>query len=133
MNTPSLIKMFNTTASHDDVAKATFHRVGRNVMRLLAKELWLAPKEFDVRSCLGGIAVSGEVILHADWIYVDLSQSCIGPGATVMYRTCQGRADYTGGRNNFTSVERLLNIPEFATTLNKLRVAPESEKLRRSA
>lgn len=88
--------------------KETLHTSGRSFLRGLAKELCIEDGAFDVRSNKGGIAVSGEVILHSDKIYVQLSESCIGSGGiSVMYRNCAGRKDYCGGTNNFVDVSSL--------------------------
>ena len=56
------------------------------------------------------IAVSGEVILHAEHLYVHASQPATGTDTGVMFRTCEGRCDYTGGRNHFASLD-LLHTP----------------------
>jgi len=57
------------------------------------------------------IAVSGEITLHADHIYVQASQPATGHDTGIMYRTCQGRTDYYGGANNFASLD-FLNRPD---------------------
>ena len=50
----------------------------------------------------GGVAVSGEATLHGDHLYVQISQSCMSGGrAGVLWRACEGRRDYCGGRNRF--------------------------------
>lgn len=91
-------------------AKATLHRAGRSFLNVLAKDLGLAKGEYDVRSNLGGIAVSGEVTLHSDQLYVQLSESSAGPGRVlVLYRSCKGRKDYSGGPNAFTDAHSLAN------------------------
>jgi hypothetical protein len=41
---------------------------------------------------------------------VQACQPATGLDSGVLYRTCQGRKDYTGGRNNFASLD-LLNDP----------------------
>ena len=63
--------------------KVAFHRDGRRFLRALASELWLARGSFDVRSNEGGIAVSGEVTLHSDTLYVQLSESYLLPGVQI--------------------------------------------------
>jgi hypothetical protein len=52
-------------------------------------------------------AVSGESILHTDWLYVQVSQSSMGPNAGILFRSCEGRRDYVGGINNFASLDLL--------------------------
>ena len=69
------------------------------------------PEAYDLRSNEGGIAVSGEVILHSDHLYVHASQPATGWDTGVMFRSCEGRRDYTGGRNHFVSLN-LLHTPD---------------------
>ena len=57
-----------------------------------------------------GTAVSGEITLHGDHLYVQVSQSALGSHSGILFRTCKGRKDYVGGPNNFASLD-LLNRP----------------------
>jgi hypothetical protein len=89
-------------------AKRSMHSAGRAFLQRLATDLGLATADRDIRSNPGGIAVSGEVTLHTDDIYVQLSDSLIGrAGVQVLYRTCNGRADYCGGQNRYTYLKDL--------------------------
>lgn len=88
--------------------KATLHSAGKSFLRRLADDLGMPAGSFDIRSNKGGIAVSGEVTLHGDSLYVQLSENCIGRGAVnVMYRTCRDRQDCCGGQNNFIDASTL--------------------------
>jgi hypothetical protein len=87
--------------------KQRFHAEGRLRLRRLAKALGFPPGSFDVRSNLGGIAVSGEITLHHHDVYVQVCQSAIGTDFGILIRTCQGRRDYTGGRNHFAPLRLL--------------------------
>ncbi|NDF13658.1 MAG: hypothetical protein EB060_12700 [Proteobacteria bacterium] len=88
--------------------------------KFATKHLGLTTDQFEVRSNLGGIAVSGEVTLHTDplpgthhGIYIQVSQWCASASnSTVLFRTCKSRRDYTGGANN------LCNILVFATDVD---------------
>jgi hypothetical protein len=57
------------------------------------------------------IAVSGEITLHADRLYVQASQPATGSDTGILFRSCEGRRDYIGGRNNFASLD-LLHHPD---------------------
>jgi phosphoribosylaminoimidazole (AIR) synthetase len=81
--------------SYDDESKEKFHSKGKSFLRKVAKLLNLSPTEYDVRSCKGGCAVAGEVILHTTKFYVNIS----GDGFSYT-RTCNGMKDYTGGSNH---------------------------------
>jgi len=71
------------------------------------KELRLPPNSFDIRSCLGGVAVSGEVILHSESVYIEISQPASGADSGVLIRSCRGRRDYEAGRNHFAPLALL--------------------------
>lgn len=85
--------------------KLAFHSKGKAVLRAVAKELGLQSGSYDIRSNLGGVAVSGEMTLHGERIYISLSDMGF------MYRSCQGRKDYTGGANHWMKWDSLLDLP----------------------
>jgi hypothetical protein len=92
---------FRTSVAYDDVRKREFHRLARRQLGLLAKALDLPSGSYDLRSNMAGIAVSGEITLHAERIYVQTSQPFGGFDSGILIRTCNGRKDYVGGPNNF--------------------------------
>jgi hypothetical protein len=100
---------FRKRVAYDDTAKRLFHHQARRQLRRLA--LGLMPDAYDLRNNQGGIAVSGEITLHSDRLYVQASQPATGHDSGVLFRTCEGRKDYTGGPNNFASLD-LLNDPD---------------------
>lgn len=119
-----LTKLLNSDLSYKYEEKEAFHREGKRVLRALAKALGLAPGTFNVRSNKGGIAVSGEVTLHADNFYLQISQSCLGPGGEILLRTCKNQKDYTGGPNNFLPASALENIDKVCTGIKRLTNVP---------
>jgi antirestriction protein ArdC len=104
---------FNKPVAYDPQAKRRFHLRARRQLRELAAVLGLQSGDYDLRSNQGGIAVSGEVTLHTDHLYVQVSQSVLGDTG-ILYRHCQGRRDFTGGHNNFAPLD-LLNDPDELT------------------
>ena len=94
--------------------KRRFHAEARARLRLLAASLGLPPGSFDLHSNAGGIAVSGEITLHHDGVYVQVSQPATGADSGILIRTCQGRRDYTGGRNHFAPLRLLDDVPALA-------------------
>lgn len=94
--------------AYNDEAKRKFHSHAAAVLRSLARELGYEKGEFDLRHNQGGIAVSGEITLHSDTLYVQLAQHGF------MWRTCKSRRDYTGGMNHFEPWESLLDLPRLA-------------------
>jgi hypothetical protein len=102
---------FRKSVAYDAEAKRLFHARARSELRRIATALGLEPGSYDLRSNQAGIAVSGEIILHGDHLYVQVSQSAMGYHSGVLFRTCNGRKDFVGGLNNFASLD-LLNRPD---------------------
>lgn len=101
---------FRKRVAYQKWPKREFHLAARRQLQLLAEALGLAPGSYDIRNNAGGIAVSGEIILHPARIYIHVSQPATGHDTGVMFRTCEGPKDYVGGPNNFASLD-LLNQP----------------------
>ena len=100
--------------AYDADQKHCFHSTGRKRLKALADALDFAPDSFDLRSNPGGSAVSGEVTLHHECLYVQLCQPATGWDSGILIRTCRGRKDYTGGRNHFAPLSELDDIPALA-------------------
>jgi hypothetical protein len=109
---------FRKPVAHDDAAKRAFHSNARRQLKQLAVALGLQPGNYDFRSNQGGCAVSGEVTLHADRLYVQACQPATGHDSGILFRTCRNRKDYVGGPNNFASLD-LLNRPDELARLIK--------------
>lgn len=125
-NTPRLVRSFLATTGgpvngYSEAGarnKALFHRRGKALLHCMATDLGYVSGTFALRSNFGGIAVSGEITLHTDDLYVQFSKSCFGGGCMdILYRTCQGRKDYTGGRNHFLPFSAL---EDYRQTLSSL-------------
>ena len=99
--------------------KASMHAIGKRQLRRLSAALGLASTDRDIRSNMGGIAVSGEVTLHTDTLYVQISQSCLGQGHEILFRRCSGRDDYCGQTNHFAPAHRLDDARDFAKGLRR--------------
>jgi len=110
MSRTSNIFDFRRSVAYDAEAKRLFHSRARSQLRRLATALGLEPGSYDLRSSQAGIAVSGEITLHSDHLYVQVSQSAMGYHSGILFRTCKGRKDFVGGTNNFASLD-LLNRP----------------------
>ncbi|MGH7063280.1 MAG: hypothetical protein ACREET_04290 [Stellaceae bacterium] len=96
--------------------KRLFHGHARRQLKRVAAALGLDPGDYDLRSNKGGIAVSGEVTLHADRLYVQASQPATGHDTGILFRSCTSRRDYVGGTNHFASLD-LLHEPAALSTL----------------
>lgn len=96
------------SGSYNAEQKQRFHTATRARLRALAAALRFAPGSFDIRSNQGGIAVSGEITLHHEHIYVQVSQSMIVGDTGILIRNCEGRRDFTGGPNHFAPLSSLM-------------------------
>lgn len=115
--------------AHDEPAKRLFHSEGRCALLRLADALGLPDGSFDIRSNKGGPAVSGEVTLHGEDIWVQLSVGTFGPGREIVFRKVRGRSDHVGDRNMWASVRELMAPERFAARIRReLKLpAPEHE------
>jgi hypothetical protein len=105
--------------SYNAAHKARFHSTARARLRKLAELLGLPTNARDIRSNAGGIAVSGEITLHGEHVYIQVSQWAMGTGG-VLIRTCNGRRDFCGGRNNHLSLSVLDDLPYLAAYVRKI-------------
>ena len=101
--------------AYDGEQKCRFHHAARNRLRRLAQLLGFAADSFDLRSNEGGVAVSGEITLHHHRVYVQVCQPATRADSGILIRTCQGRRDYTGGRNHFEPLSMLDDMPTLAS------------------
>jgi hypothetical protein len=122
-NASTILFDFRKRVACDADRKQRFHREARRRLLELADALGLAPNDYDLRRNEGGIAVSGEATIHADRLYVQVSQPATGSDTGILFRTCVGRRDYTGGRNNFAALD-LLHRPSDLARLIKRHVEP---------
>jgi hypothetical protein len=125
MNTRVYVKMaegsliqgypdYETGSEAQGERKLEWLKAGRRVLRQLARELGMPDGSYDLRINAGGPAVSGEATLHGEWLYINLGQSGMGPDWGFMWRLCNGRKDYTGGVNQWSKWNTLLDIPQLA-------------------
>lgn len=110
---------FTLNVSYDADAKRRFHSQGDAVLRRLAQELGYGKGDFDLRHNQGGIAVSGEITLHSDTLYVEISQTALGPEMGFMWRTVRNRKDYTGGQNQWSAWYTLNDLPALAARMSR--------------
>jgi len=111
------LSIFTTPVAYNKKAKSRFHKQGARVLHQLASHLGYGVGDYDLRHNQGGIAVSGEIILHSNTLYIQLSQLALGLDQSFMWRTCRGRRDYTGGHNNWMPWERLADLPSVARVM----------------
>ena len=109
---PASLRTTADINGYSDAAQArknAMHKDGAKFLKELAGALGLSKPEYSIRSNVAGIAVSGEVTLHADHLYVQLGESMFKPGLQLLYRSCKNQKDYTGGQNNFIQMSELVD------------------------
>ncbi len=112
-----------TSCSYEPYQKRRFHAAARARLRRLAAELGFPHASFDLRSNQGGIAVSGEITLHHARVYVQVCQPATRADSGILIRTCDGRRDYTGGRNHFAPLSMLDDIPALTISVRMVMAA----------
>jgi hypothetical protein len=103
--------------------KRRFHATARARLRKLAAALDFAPVSYDLRTNEAGIAVSGEITLHHEHVYIQVSQPFTGCDSGILIRTCEGRRDYTGGRNHLAPLSLLDDVPALACRVRAVMAA----------
>lgn len=106
--------------------KQRFHTAARARLRRLATTLGFPSGSFGLRSNVGGIAVSGEITLHHDDVYIQVCQPATGADSGILIRTCQSRRDYTGGRNHFVPLRLLDDMPGLAAQVRAVMATKTS-------
>lgn len=124
---------FNEYSDLGSVNKGQLHGKGRTFLKNLAQALGMQPGDYNLSSNRGGIAVSGEVTLHSDDLYVQISDTISGRGLQVMYRSCKSRRDYCGHQNNFASLDSLRDPASQFRVLKSMQSLIDAERQRKQA
>lgn len=101
--------------------KKAFHTQAKKWLKQVASALGLPAGSFELRSNQAGIAVSGEVTLHSNSLYIQVHEAMFGPGLGVLYRSCAGRKDYSGGHNHHCALADLTDEYRQQSWLRELR------------
>jgi hypothetical protein len=112
-NLPLLVQLASVAGYHEE-NKASFKKQSMAALRAIAKELRLDSNDYSIRYNAGGIAVSGEAILHHNLFYLQISDGGI------YWRTCKGQKDYTGGSNCWAvGFGRQISASQLVTEINR--------------
>jgi hypothetical protein len=115
-DTDKYINLATTDLGYNQEQKTQFLNMSRRLGRILAERLGIS--NYDLRTNKAGIAVSGEVTLHTDTIYVQLGQGFINNG--FLARKCNGKKDYAGGRNHIVKWEALRDLDKVVSFLKEM-------------
>lgn len=103
--------------------KREFHQAAARWLRALAKAAGLAAGlaagTYTVRSDKAGPGIAGDVTLHGERIYVQIGDMAADPSIGILWRTCQGRGDFTGGRNRWWPWRAVDRVDEFAAEIRR--------------
>ena len=88
--------------------KVKFHKAAKKFLKGVADALAFSKDSYDIRTNMAGPAVSGETTLHADTVYLQVYEAYAG-GARILFRSCDGRKDYSGGQNRLVGINDLLD------------------------
>jgi hypothetical protein len=106
--------------AYDTEVKQRFHAAARVRLRLLAKTLGFQPGSFDLRSN------PGEIVLHHACVYIQVCQPAACHDSGILIRSCEGRRDYTGGRNHFAPLRLLDDTPTLAAQVRAVMATKAS-------
>jgi hypothetical protein len=87
------------------VQKQKFHKQYDKVLKKLAKDLKLKDGTYEIRHSYGGFSVFGDLVLHAEKLYVCIVGSLYRNSKTFYYRACNGLNDYKGSPNQYMDLE----------------------------
>lgn len=105
---------WNKSCWYNVAQKTRFHLEAKRRLAALAGLLHLDTDDYDLRQNKAGSAVSGEITLHTDHLYVQVMQTGGDNLNAILIRTCRGREDYTGGPNYFVPLSWLDQLPRLA-------------------
>ncbi len=114
---------------YNDVNKARWKTLSMRFLRALRADLGIdAPLRFNP----AGIACSGDATMHGDQIYVSFNADTL---KWILYRTCKGREDYTGGPNHMHFFDQLrqTGVRGLADAIRSLLQVPTFEVRKSSA
>lgn len=121
---PASLRTSGEINEYSDAAarrKAAMHKDGKTFLKKLATALGLSSSEFTLSSNKAGIAVAGEVTLHADTLYVQMCDSSYNSSLRLLYRSCKTRKDYSGGTNNYVTLEDMNDEHRQERTIQYMR------------
>ena len=109
---------------YNDTKKKKFKSESMKYLRTLAKILDLPKSSYEIRFNAGGIAVSGDAILHHDNFYINISHGfCVESFG--FFRKVKGQLDYVGGYNNPISEKYINDVNVFADKIKLMFLTPQ--------
>ncbi|MFC4523600.1 hypothetical protein [Cupriavidus pinatubonensis] len=114
---------FGRHSSTNVSAGQAVRRDACRVLRRFAGDMALSPRDYTIREHRQRRREVDVFALHTNSLLVEIQHSTGQEGGVRMsYRTCRGRHDLTGGRDNTVHVESLATDQGYANLLATLRV-----------
>ena len=114
------------TRRHPSTNTAACQAIRRDaccVLRRVAVDMALRPRDFTIREHRQRRRDVDVFALHTDSLLIEIQHPAGAEGGVLMsYRTCRGRTDLTGGRDNAVSVDSLASEQGYANLVATLRV-----------
>ncbi|SPS02234.1 MULTISPECIES: hypothetical protein [Cupriavidus] len=111
---------------HSSTNSAAGHAIRRDACRVLrrfAGDMALRPRDYTIREHRQRRRDIDVFALHTDSLLFEIRHGTGQEGVVHMsYRTCRGRDDLTGGRENAVTVESLGTEQSYADLVSTLRV-----------
>lgn len=101
---------------------ANLKRDASRVFRRLACDLGLRQRDFTVRERRHRRHQADLYALHTDSLYVQIAHAPQQNAAHMSFRTCRGRDDHTGGRDNAVCLHSIGSPEGYASLVATLRV-----------
>ncbi|QUN32928.1 hypothetical protein KB879_36535 (plasmid) [Cupriavidus sp. KK10] len=102
-------------------ACATLKRDASRVIRRLTSDIGLRQRDFTVRERRHRRQMD-LYALHADALYVQIAHAPQQKAVSLSFRTCRGRDDHTGGRDNAVCLQSIASPEGYASLVATLRV-----------
>ncbi len=110
---------FQKPAAYCREAKRAFHQAARRQLVCLADALGLPPGAYGIQRQRGRMGRSGQIVLHAGLIYVQVSQPSSGHETGVMFRSCEGRRGFDGSVKNIATLDFQNQTEDLARRIRK--------------
>ncbi|MBP0624783.1 hypothetical protein [Cupriavidus consociatus] len=113
---------FKSPSQGNPAAREALRRDACRVLRRFAGDMALRPRDFTIREHRHRRRDINVFALQTDSLLVEIQHPPGAEGVRMSYRTCRGRDDLSGGRDNAVHVPSLSTDEGYAKLLTSLRV-----------
>ena len=116
---------FKKRVAYNSEAKRRFHCHARAQLLKLAEALGLTLGEYDLRSNEGASPSAARSRCMPIGFTYRRANRPLGADTGILFCSCEGRRDYTGGHNNFASLDLLHRPDELAALIRGMFLPKE--------